>query len=385
MPRPQVIVAGLLVAALLSLPQRAPAECELGESSIGQTGIWNSNLRELGSEPIVLRHDFAQSWRVRIELRGADSCAGRVLIRDSSWRLLKAVELTESSAWSRQIPGATIVLNVEGCFTESGVKVVSLSRIAYSSDADLRSYSISGSKPNWVSLHDEAGKESPVPRRVRRLGDYVGVLWGFHQDSLLSWTCSGTMVGERYFLTNWHCGGPASMPSRQFWESTDSIFVDTSWDGDGLSREFAVTRKLGGNPELDYAVLELRPIFGVAPKALFLSADASVTDRLRVIHHPAGETKKYSGRLAGRPGDCRAKPGPQGSANDPRFLYHDCDTEGGSSGAPVFNLKNQIVALHHCGDDDLTDGLHNRAVTIQAILDDLSSRPFRSTLVGPQP
>jgi V8-like Glu-specific endopeptidase len=56
---------------------------------------------------------------------------------------------------------------------------------------------------------------------------------------------------------------------------------------------------------------------------------------------------------------------------------HDCDTEGGSSGAPVFNTSGQIVGLHHyghavdpatCRDTDSV----NKAVRIDQIIDYLT-------------
>ncbi|MEZ4303031.1 MAG: serine protease, partial [Polyangiaceae bacterium] len=34
---------------------------------------------------------------------------------------------------------------------------------------------------------------------------------------------------------------------------------------------------------------------------------------------------------------------------DPRFIRYFADTHRGSSGSPVFNLKGQLVALHHTG------------------------------------
>ena len=43
---------------------------------------------------------------------------------------------------------------------------------------------------------------------------------------------------------------------------------------------------------------------------------------------------------------------------------HTCDTAGGSSGAPVFNLEGQLVGVHHFGFADDVDGLwtENRSV-----------------------
>jgi V8-like Glu-specific endopeptidase len=53
---------------------------------------------------------------------------------------------------------------------------------------------------------------------------------------------------------------------------------------------------------------------------------------------------------------------------------HLCDTEAGSSGAPVLNGQNELVGLHHLGFDydmqrcEYLDR-ENKAVSIAAILD----------------
>src|SRR5690606_15082338 len=146
-------------------------------------------------------------------------------------------------------------------------EVVTTAQIVYSTEDQFRSFSISGQTPNWVELYDQADERSPVPEVKRRVGDYVGVLWGFQPSTQLPWSCSGIFVGEKYFLTNWHCGGPLSMSSDDMWQETRSIFIDTSWDGDGLARELTVAGVRALSEELDYAVLEVQPVFGAALRA----------------------------------------------------------------------------------------------------------------------
>src|SRR5262249_31995994 len=57
---------------------------------------------------------------------------------------------------------------------------------------------------------------------------------------------------------------------------------------------------------------------------------------------------------------------------------HSCDTEGGSSGAPVFDEQYSLIGLHHHGFDldaatcEPKDKV-NKAVRVQAILDQLKS------------
>ena len=65
---------------------------------------------------------------------------------------------------------------------------------------------------------------------------------------------------------------------------------------------------------------------------------------------------------------------------------HDCDSEGGSSGAPVFDAAGRIVGLHHyghnvdpatCRDTDAV----NKAVRIDQIIDFLKTNRARNNNV----
>jgi V8-like Glu-specific endopeptidase len=58
---------------------------------------------------------------------------------------------------------------------------------------------------------------------------------------------------------------------------------------------------------------------------------------------------------------------------------HDCDSERGSSGSPVFNDAGQLVGLHHLGFDidpqtcEQKDR-ENKAVRVDAILADIKAK-----------
>ena len=110
---------GLLLGAVAS----AWAQCEAGEAGIGRSGIWNNVEQRINAEEFPFQEGFTQSWRVRFEVRGAQNCEGRILIRDRTWRLVQAYDLRNGSGWSRHIPGETIFVSLEGC-SDSGVTVV---------------------------------------------------------------------------------------------------------------------------------------------------------------------------------------------------------------------------------------------------------------------
>ena len=54
-------------------------------------------------------------------------------------------------------------------------------------------------------------------------------------------------------------------------------------------------------------------------------------------------------------------------------LSHSCDTEGGSSGSPVFTAQGKVIALHHFGIGGAFPD-RTRAVLMTRILADLHAK-----------
>lgn len=77
---------------------------------------------------------------------------------------------------------------------------------------------------------------------------------------------------------------------------------------------------------------------------------------LNLIHHPGGAPQQITLRNNAL------------LARHEQLLHYAADTDGGSSGAPVFNDAWQLVALHHGGVES-DDGWVNEGVRISAIID----------------
>jgi hypothetical protein len=194
------------------------------------------------------------------------------------------------------------------------------------------------------------------------------------------WTCSGFLLAPDLFITNWHCGGIRDeTPDQAFWDEDmlRSALIDFSWDEDDVSREFACDGKVIENEELDYALLPIVPLTGdraLKPATIERERPDQSKDVI-VIHHPNALPKQISK-------DCEtealSRPSWRGGIAGSDF-EHVCDTEGGSSGAPVFNKAGHLIGLHHHGFDldpntcRPTDKV-NKAIWIDAILDDLETR-----------
>ena len=82
---------------------------------------------------------------------------------------------------------------------------------------------------------------------------------------------------------------------------------------------------------------------------------------LNLIHHPGGAPQQITLRNNAL------------LARHEQLLHYAADTDGGSSGAPVFNDAWQLVALHHGGVES-DDGWVNEGVRISAIIDWLKGK-----------
>ncbi|MHB8268819.1 trypsin-like peptidase domain-containing protein [Bradyrhizobium sp.] len=134
----------------------------------------------------------------------------------------------------------------------------------------------------------------------------------------------------------------------------------------------------GGLPattELDYALIRLaQPVgnaaVGTAPGKRGWIAASSLTplpgptDVVFIVQHPKGAALKLAVGTV-------IKQNPNGTR-----IRYDTNTEGGSSGAPCFDAKLDLVGLHHAGDPDTGQlAKYNQGVPIDKIIPDLDGKP----------
>ncbi|MEM8855260.1 MAG: bifunctional trypsin-like peptidase domain-containing/SEL1-like repeat protein [Pseudomonadota bacterium] len=207
----------------------------------------------------------------------------------------------------------------------------------------------------------QAGRMRPVrdfhpEDLMHRLGRPVGRL-AIHLNAKGEDTlgfCTAVLIDEELMLTNHHC--LADNPSGRV---VDALL----WMGYLAPRSREGVRQYGvdvvpveANPALDYAIHRVRGRPGRDWGTVRLAADRAVRERqsLFVVHHPAGRSQHVS--LACASGE------PAVEGDD---LLHQCDTLGGSSGAPVFdNETRTMVGLHYTA---VIVGELNAAKTLAAI------------------
>jgi V8-like Glu-specific endopeptidase len=166
--------------------------------------------------------------------------------------------------------------------------------------------------------------------------------------------CTGFLVGPRLFLTNHHCVWNGSQGAVTPVENYQ-IYMDYLKDGSKGPVSAKVEKILKMDQPLDYALLLLDQPLGVRYGWLELDADNPPTaGSVKVIQHPRGRSKEI------------ARNNSDIVKVADKVLHYMADTEGGSSGSPVF-LKDgeKVVALHHVGTRRYNEGVLMRDIVPQ--------------------
>lgn len=191
------------------------------------------------------------------------------------------------------------------------------------------------------------------------------------------YVCTGFLVDDETLVTNEHCVADAEtcattkiifgytydrlgqMPGMEQYDCRSVEFVSEEFD--------VAVLKIFGSPGRKWGRLDIA------------NQDVGEDERLFVIQHPAGEPKQISEV------ECsvfRARAPGRGEDSD---FAHTCDTLGGSSGSPVFNVLGEVVGLHHWG--RAPSGTYrnaNRAIRVSHIREHLLSRVDGTGSIRPE-
>ena len=174
--------------------------------------------------------------------------------------------------------------------------------------------------------------------------------------------CTAAKVGEHLFLTNSHCQHQCElMLFRLGYEKAQPP------ERQQLYRCRAL---LAHSDPLDYALYEVDPVEGSAEltfPVVTLSRSALRPGMpLYLASHPAGRPKEIDTSPT-----CALGDGVLFQSSGRQTVKHMCDSEGGSSGAPLIDrATGHAVGLHWGG----KDGQFNMAIPMAMILQDLQTR-----------
>jgi len=202
----------------------------------------------------------------------------------------------------------------------------------------------------------EKMRDLPPESQDYILGTKVGLIYTPSRfDPRRGFICTGFLVGPDLFLTNHHCMYDAFGP---FPLQNFVIFMDYYQDRD-------VDRTLGGvtarvseilraDALKDYALLRLDKPIGDTYGWLELDATTSVdaSQSVKIISHPQGRSKEIVRR------NTEIVELPTAFTDEvPFLLAYLADSEGGSSGAPVFLREGTgVIAIHHSAWSSRTTG-----------------------------
>lgn len=180
--------------------------------------------------------------------------------------------------------------------------------------------------------------------------------------------CSGSNVSPRnYVMTNWHC-----IPDYQPCSNAEFVFkyynttcggstTTTDWESFRCDEMVVESQYADCEPDTGHLDFTLNSVVG-DPASTFgsVSPDStSLTDGegIYIIQHPDG-----------RPHEITMGSGANVDVDGHTLRYYDTlDTEGGSSGSPIFRQSDhKMVGLHHCGGCD-TPGTGNRGMLMSDI------------------
>ncbi len=175
-------------------------------------------------------------------------------------------------------------------------------------------------------------------------------------------------ITDKHLLTNHHMlfdhdDGMAEVTNVEIWFGYERTFAGVDLEPTVLQGDLST---IDGNLEHDWGVISTTvPMPKDTPKISIVGATpVKEDDRVYIIQHPSGSPKKI-GMIHNVVRHV-----------DPNVVQYLTDTEGGSSGSPVFNERWEVVALHHWWLESTTDGvkeIRNQGIRIERVAEGLAA------------
>lgn len=360
--------SGLVFTGALLLATPALAEqCKTAES-VTNFGVWFTDgvrLSQALLDHLVIAQTpqlVASSMKLRIEVAAGNDRQWHLVVYDPDYRVLASFGPDDfadnegrlnRARWTGRLYHDRVHVELVTAKPDSDIVLTIPGGIALPKESSGQHLFSTQSMQvaQWNDLH------TINDTRPRKAGAKVAMLMTGQQTpdgSKSSWCCSAVMIGPNLALTNWHCGGDNQwMAAADYWQGSvcPNLTLDLAWDNGQVRRQYNCVAVEAQDRHLDYAVLRLQPVVGsggMVGEPVYERLDAAPEAAIGnafVIHHPMCKSKQLSSGCSIR-SITQANWLGDGTKTD---IAHDCDTEHGSSGAPVFNDKGQLVALHHVG------------------------------------
>jgi len=193
--------------------------------------------------------------------------------------------------------------------------------------------------------------------RVEDISDGIDRAYGY---------CTGASIGDNLFITNYHCDRPCQIIQFR------GRYVGTTPETE--QAVFRCSKLLAKNELLDYAVYFAEPTLpsngshkGTLPPLCLYRGELHPQQRVIAASHPGGRTMQLD-----RSEECvLSSVSVYRTDNGRDTIQHMCDTEGGSSGAPLIDYRTGYgLGLHWAGEDNS----YNMAIPMPLIAADLQAK-----------
>lgn len=358
----------LVVALLFATPTPTLAEQCRPAEAVTSFGAWftdGTRLTPAYPDHTVIAQTpqlVARSMKLRIEVAAGNDRQWHLVIYDPDYRVLASLGPTDFTddegkltrpRWTGRLYADRVHVELVTAKPDSDIVLTIPAGIALPAESsEQHLFSAQNMQdPHWSDLYKS---QDTKPRKA---GAKVAMLMTGQQTpdgGKSAWCCSSVMIGPNLALTNWHCGGDNQwMAPSDYWQGSvcSNLTLDLAWDGGSVRRQYNCVAVEVQDRRLDFAVLRLQPVVGTGGmvgesvyERLDTSPDVAIGDAF-LIHHALCQTKQLSSKCSIR-SIVQTNWLADGTKTD---ITHDCDTEHGSSGAPIFNDKGQLVALHHVG------------------------------------
>ena len=287
---------------------------------------------------------------------------------DGSGRLVDKVAIDElarhQAGWSDAVEGDYVLVTLRVTNPAPDTRII-IDRVAVQNETSVALSTVGSDDTEDIIQY----RDNPLVWGLQ--GSVARLL--LIQDGLPAW-CTGFMIADNVLMTNHHC--VRSQAECGDLKVQFNYYVTEA----GNKAEISQFNCVGFNvhhasEELDYALIQLAGSpgtkFGMVEfnhETYDTMSDPPKGSDIIVIQHPAGKPKRIA-RL-----NCLIDDIPVDAKRPESDFAHSCDTEGGSSGSPVFDTTGKLVGLHHYGFGEGGVWSRNRATTIANIAADLKAR-----------
>lgn len=195
--------------------------------------------------------------------------------------------------------------------------------------------------PTARALSFQAITTLPATDPRRQFSRSIGRLTVVDTNGRIS-TCTAWLISTQFIMTADYC----TSDDRKIAARVTFGYLDQSGTG---QEDVEVEQELVEiNNELGYAILKVLDNPGERWGTLPLAdSEPDVGDAIVIIHHAGGRALSYSAN------PCRITAKGETRSD----LYHNCDTAGGTGGAPIIRVRDmKVIGIHHSAARSATNG-----------------------------